>query len=576
MIRSQRSSWLRSFISPYRKSVWLALALGLIGAAFSALLMFAAGYLLSATAREGIVIFSVMMPIAFVQLFGIGKPLAKYFERLVSHNWVLRVTSDLRRMLFGHVAGNASDPTKSRASSEYLSLLSDDIAHLQNLYLRVIFPQMVAILLACLAAIAFGVFSPAFALAMLVVFLVFVVVVPMGMLIATRVRALKVKEMRAECFQKLNDDMAGIDDWRLSSRSDQVLAKHAQADAARRELDRKVRSYDRTVQLVSLLMLGLCSCVVIVWAGDHFGGDASTINWIAAFALGFLPVIESFAALPAAVPTATEHMQSINRLGDISNESTDAGNQTPFPEVACTAIEFDNVTYAYPGSEDAVLESFNCTIEQGQKMAVLGKSGSGKTTFASLMRGMLDPQYGSILIGGQQMVARKYDVSGTIGYLSQNPYIFNKTLRDNLTLARPDATDEELLSILGEVGLKECFDALPDGLDTVIGETGTGFSGGEAHRIALARTLIAHSKILIVDEPFAALDPATESDLIETLFNVVGGKTLVVITHHLAHIEKFDRVLFLEDGKIELDGRPAELLGSNVRFKELVEADRNL
>ena len=188
---------------------------------------------------------------------------------------------------------------------------------------------------------------------------------------------------------------------------------------------------------------------------------------------------------------------------------------------------------------------------------------------------MLEPQSGRIAIGGNEMHARSFDVSGTIGYLSQDPYLFNKTLRANLALARPDAGDDELVSILRKVGLSSRFDALPDGLDTVIGETGTGFSGGEAHRIALARALVADVRILIVDEPFSALDPTTESQLIDTLLETCRDRTLVVITHHLAQIERFDRVVFIEGGRVTLDGSPAELAQTSDRFRDLIEFDRD-
>ena len=128
--------------------------------------------------------------------------------------------------------------------------------------------------------------------------------------------------------------------------------------------------------------------------------------------------------------------------------------------------------------------------------------------------------------------------------------------------------------MLDRVGLADKVATLTAGLDTVIGETGTGFSGGEAHRIALARVLIADRPIIVVDEPFTALDPETESDLLDALLGAGESKTLVVITHHLAQIERFDRVLFVEDGSINLDGAPAELKAKSDRFASLLEFDR--
>lgn len=572
---SSRFTWLRNFLSSYRRPFVVALVLGLIASGFSALLMFTSGYLISATAQEGVTLFSIMLPVAFVQIFGLGRPLARYLERLVSHSWVLRVTSDLRRMLYRHVAGNASDPARARAAGEYLSVLSDDIAHLQNLYLRVVFPAVIALLLSFCAAIAFGLFSPAFACIMLVIFLGTVVGLPLCTLAATRLRSQRVKEMRSECISQLADDMLGRNDWLLSGRAREELARLADADAVQRELDCRVRSLDRTIELVSFLVLALAVCAVVAWSGSSFGGDPSTANWIAAFTLGFFPLIESFAVLPAVIPTSTEHMQSVDRLMEVSGEVVEAGFQEPFPVSEDASIKIEGVTYSYPDAPAPAISALDLAIPAGQNVAVLGRSGSGKTTLASLVRGMLEPQSGRIAIGGNEMHARSFDVSGTIGHLSQEPYLFNKTLRSNLALARPDASDDELVSILRKVGLGNRFDALPDGLNTVIGETGAGFSGGEAHRIALARALVADVRILIVDEPFSALDPTTESQLVDTLLDTCRDRTLIVITHHPAHVNRFDRVIFLENGNVALDGSPAELAQTSPRFLNLIEFDRD-
>ena len=147
-------------------------------------------------------------------------------------------------------------------------------------------------------------------------------------------------------------------------------------------------------------------------------------------------------------------------------------------------------------------------------------------------------------------------------------------MRENLTLGVLDASDDKLIQTLENVGLGDKFASLENGLDTIVGETGVGFSGGEAHRIALARVLAADSEIVLVDEPFAALDPITENQLLDTLFTTCEERTLVVITHHLAQIERFDRVVFIEDGRLDLDGSPAELTGASDRFRKLVEFDR--
>ena len=182
---------MKSFITRYRRDVAAALGLGFLTSACAALLMFTSGYLISKTAIATTTLFSIMIPVACVQLFGFGRPLARYLERLVSHNWVLRVTSDLRVLLFKAAESRIGDPLRERAAGEYLSLLSDDVAHLQNLYLRVVFPTAIAYATALGAALLFGFFSVPFALIMACSFFGIAVLLPYASLLATRARIVR-------------------------------------------------------------------------------------------------------------------------------------------------------------------------------------------------------------------------------------------------------------------------------------------------------------------------------------------------------------------------------------------------
>ena len=566
-MNAKRPSWLKSFLVKYRRSVIFALALGLAASGCAALLMFTSGYLISATAIPGISLFTIMVPVACVQLFGFGRPAARYLERLISHDWVLKITSDLRRMLYWGIERRAGDPELRRAAGEYLGLLSDDVAHLQNLYLRVIFPTAVAILLAVGASIGFGVFSSPVALVMVLVFALVVAVLPNVALLATRAQTAYAKSLRAQEYTSLTDDVLGAADWVLADRGDDAVDAHMAASITLREIELKLRTRQRVLSLVGTIILGLAVCAVVVWSSGRFGstGMDMSAGFIAAFVLGFFPLIEAFSVLPAAVSHAHVHEESIVRLDEYVAEKPQA---SPNPEMSesehCDqgALIFEHVNYTYPSASKPALDDLTLTVEAGSAVALLGRSGSGKSTFAEIARGALTPASGTVNVGG------------TIGFLGQTPYLFNRSLRENLTLGVLDASDDKLIQTLENVGLGEKFESLENGLDTIVGETGVGFSGGEAHRIALARVLAADTTIVLVDEPFAALDPITENQLLDTLFTTCDGRTLVVITHHLAQIERFERVVFIEDGKLDLDGSPAELMNASERFRKLVEFDR--
>ncbi len=566
-MNAKRPKWFKSFLVKYRRSVIFALVLGLAASGCAALLMFTSGYLISATAIPGISLFTIMVPVACVQLFGFGRPAARYLERLISHDWVLKITSDLRRMLYWGIERRAGDPERKRAAGEYLGLLSDDVAHLQNLYLRVIFPTAVAILLAIGASIMFGVFSIPFALLMVLIFVLVVAVLPNVALLATRAQTAYAKSLRAQEYTSLTDDVLGAADWVLADRGDDAVDAHMKASITLREIELKLRTRQRVLSLVGTIILGLAVCAVVVWSSGRFGstGMDMSAGFIAAFVLGFFPLIEAFSVLPAAVSQAPVHEDSIARLDEYVSDKPQPSPTSEMPGSGhCNqgTLIFDHVSYTYPSADKPALDDLTLTVEAGSSVALLGRSGSGKSTFAEIARGALTPTSGAI------------DVGGAIGFLGQTPYLFNRSLRENLTLGVLDASDDKLVQMLENVGLGKKFESLENGLDTIVGETGVGFSGGEAHRIALARVLAADTAIVLVDEPFAALDPITENQLLDTLFTTCEERTLVVITHHLARIERFDRVVFIEDGRLDLDGSPAELMEASDRFRKLVEFDR--
>ncbi len=610
-------SWLSELVARYKKSVAIALTLGLLASGCAALLMFTAGYLISATAEPAITLFSIMVPIAFVQIFGLGRPAARYLERLISHDWVLRITSDLRVMLFRGIEGRLGDPTHEKATGEYLGLLSDDISHLQNLYLRVVFPTAIAYLLAIGASILFGCFSPLFALVVLAIFVLCAGIIPLGALVLTRKLNERIKRERASEYAGLTDDVLGAVDWILAGRAESVLQKHASCDSSIRASEMRIRMIQRALSLVAALVLGVTACIVLVWAGSTFGSADGTTRWIAAFALGFFPLIETLSALPGVLPQATTHEDAIIRLGEYAStqeaeasvsgdahsaenavgviaagtvgvasaedfaSAVKAGAAEAFETRNCADVQedaysvvVDSVSYTYPGARARTLDAISLNIERGQSVAVLGRSGSGKSTLARCILGVLEPDSGFVLVDGAPVVYDAITMASKVAYLGQKPYLFNRTLRENLTLGSDELDDKTLEYLLGTVGLGQKFATLEKGLDTLVGETGIGFSGGEAHRIALARVLVTDAPVVLVDEPFSALDRETERDLLTALLDACANRTLIVITHHLAEIERFDRVIFIENGAVDLDGSPEQLKAQSPRFCKLLAFDR--
>ena len=223
-----------------------------------------------------------------------------------------------------------------------------------------------------------------------------------------------------------------------------------------------------------------------------------------------------------------------------------------------------------------MLRGLSLSIPFGQKVAVLGRSGAGKSTLAALIRGDARLQAGSVSLGGVPCAALGDGMARYLGVIQQRTYLFNAPLLDNLRIGRPDATREEVADALRRVGLAGLLERLPEGLDTYAGEAGARFSGGERHRIALARVLLQGAPVVLLDEPFAALDPVTERELLDTLLDVFADRTLILVTHHLQGVSRMDRVVFLGEGGVKLDGAPADLERESAFYRRLLALDAGM
>ena len=566
------------FAHAHRRRYAATVGLGLGLQAASALLMFFAGYLICKTATDGMILMAVMTPLACVQLFGIARPLARYFERLFAHDWVFRITSDLRRALFRFFALSYSRIAKTR-SGDAVALLADDIGQFQNLYLRIVLPTLIALIMWAIVIVFFGVFSLAFAGMLALASALATIVCPLVSYRLFSGRIMQAKRATHDLYVQLADDVYGAAEWRRSLRTAERTNLSLDAEQKVRDEQLSLRQSQRALVLAAKLVLLACAIGIIVWSSATFAASPgqTSASLVAAFSLGWFPLFETFIPLVDAAFDAPALEESADRLAGCADDSlllesaaNDERAETPDgAEIAIRALSF-----TYPDTDAPVFANLDLTIAQGQKVAIIGRSGSGKSTLATLIRGELEPTSGTVEYGGIPASRLSGTMYRHVGIVEQDPYLFYRSLRDNVRIAKPDASDDDILAALSQAGLGELVAALPEGLDTNVGESGERFSGGERQRIALARVLLANPETVIFDEATTGLDPETERRILATTFEVFADKTLIVITHHLLGIELFDRVLFVEDGGIALDGSPSELAASSPRFQKLLAFDR--
>lgn len=567
--------WVKPFFKQYKKSLILALTLGFITFFCAGALMFNSGYLISRAASLPENILMIYIPIVLTRAFGIGRPVFRYVERLVSHNWVLKMTSNLRVKLYDSLEQDAVFFKQNHRTGDILGLLSEDINHIQNLYLRTIFPTIIAWLLYAFIIIGIGYFSPFFALGMLLLLGVVVFLLPLWSVIINGARQEQQKQMKNQLYSDLTDNVLGVSDWIFSQRGQDYVNHHEESEEALREVNRKLQSFQRKRNFILQLMFGVITIALLVWTSRQFPGNhGGAANWIAAFVLSVFPLIDAFAPLPAAAQETNSYKDSIKNLNDLPAIQKIDG---PIPTVSgALTLKIDNVHYHYPESIKSVLSGIKLTLEPGEKIAILGRSGSGKSTLANLIRGDLRPTEGAITLNGEETYTFGDDISNYLGVIHQTPYLFHTTIENNLRIGNEAATDEELWRVLERVGLKELVETLPDGLMTMVDEAGLRFSGGERQRLALARILLQEAPIILLDEPTVGLDPVTEQALIHTFFNELKDKTVIWITHHLQGIEAMDQVIFIEDGRLSMQGSPSELARTNAHYKKLKQIDQGL
>ncbi|WP_410770520.1 thiol reductant ABC exporter subunit CydC [Fontibacillus sp. BL9] len=582
---AQREPWITPYFRMYSGRFALYLILGVLTLLTASMLMFTSGFLISKSATMPYNVLLVYVPIVGVRAFGIGRAVIHYVERLVGHDAVLRILSKMRVRLYRVLEPQALFIRSRYRTGDILGALADDIEQLQNVYIRTVFPSLVALFLYAAAVIALGFFDWTFALLIALYIFVLVAVLPYISLKLTRRMDTAVKRERNGLYQKLTDAVMGIGDWVISGRSADFLREYEQDEEAVMRKERKLRAWARWRVLIGQLVVGIAVVSMIYWSGSQAAAGQIDYTLIAAFVLVVFPLADAFLPVSEAVQRLPEYRGSLNRLDRISGgdsavpSGASAANVAVSPEAVDAAagsahLRLEEVRFAYGDGDENSVDGVTLDIPQGKRIAVIGRSGAGKSTLLKLVQGAIAPTGGAVTINGLPSAGYGDDgIPRIISVLNQNPHLFDTTVANNIRLGRPDAEMEELARAAEQAQLAELVAGLPQGLDTPMRETGQRFSGGERQRVALARVLLQNTPVLILDEPTVGLDPRTERELLSTIFRSTAGKTLLWVTHHLVYAEQMDEIIFMEHGRILMRGTHAQLMEREPRYSNLYHLD---
>lgn len=583
----KREGWFAPYSAAYFWRFVLIILLGALTVFSASSLMYTSGFLISKASIPPENILMIYVPIVGVRTFGTSRAVIHYVERLVGHDTILRILSKMRVRLYNLLEPQALLLSSRFRTGDLLGMLADDIEHLQNVYLRTVFPSIIALLIYGAAVIALGTFDWAFALLMGLYMLVLVAVLPMISLLLTRKRQREVKQQRNRLYQKLTDAVLGLGDWVISGRQGQFVDTYEADEQAVARTDSALRRWARVRMFISQAVVGLGVLSLLYWAGGQYDDGAMAGTLIAAFVLVVFPVADAFLPVSEAVERIPQYRNSLERLEGVNAAAGTAplAAEAAGAAEAAAAVEaiqasgeawivLKSAGYRYAAGDDFAVQGLDLALPQGRKVAVIGRSGAGKSTLLKLVQGVIAPTSGSVTINGLDAAAYGERIPQLIAVLNQSPHLFDTTVANNIRLGDPGASEAAVRQAAALAKLDALVSSLPEGYDTPVREAGQRFSGGERQRIALARILLQNTPVVVLDEPTVGLDPRTERELLATMFEAMAGKTLIWVTHHLVGAEQMDEVIFMENGQVEMRGTHAELLATQPRYRKLYELDR--
>lgn len=476
--------------------------------------------------------------------FGLSRVVLRYFERLTTHEATFRALAELRVWFFRGLARSSAGGLGFRRTGDVLTRLVNDVQALDGLYIAILLPLCGACLLLPALIILIGLHSPPLAGGVGFLFVLAAFVLPWIAMRLTRDAGARLTGASAALRIAVLDAVAGLREVRAFGAEGRMLASVQSREGVLLTAQRDLAGR------VALANSGAFLCGQFALLGVL--AAAAIINPLAAIPAAFLVLaaFEAAGGLPRAGATAGHAAAAARRVLDAAL----APAAVPDPAVPArmptgSALKFENVVFRWQPDRPRVFDGLTLDVPEGARVAILGPSGAGKSTLAALALRTATPQRGKVLLGGTDIATLQGNELHTrIGYLSQTTHLFDDTIRANLLLARPEADEPTLWSALDAARIADVVRALPDGLDTWVGEHGARFSGGQGRRLALARALISPARVLILDEPCAGLDDETERAFLATVNEVADGRTMILILHRLIGVERLDRIWRLSGG----------------------------
>jgi ATP-binding cassette subfamily C protein CydC len=561
---------------PMRARLLLAVAAGAAATSCAVALLAVSGFLIArASLHPNIVAISVA--VVAVRALGVGRAVFRYVERLASHDVAFRVLADVRVAIYRRLEGLAPAGLGAFRSGDLLARLICDVDATQDLFIRGIAPPLTAALVG-VGAVSAG----------LLLLLPAGLILGGGLLLAgaavpwlaarcARTAAERTAPARGELGATITDLLAGAADLYAFGAQDAALARTTAADQELTRLARRSATASGLGTGLITALSGLTLWGVLVVGVAAAGSGSLTRVPLAVLTLTALAVFEAVNALPSAAIQLGQSRVSAGRIAEV----LDASDPVPEPAVP-RPLPGGPITIRLRGSQvchqrqgPPAIDGIDLDLRPGRRVALVGPSGAGKSTVASVLLRFCDLTEGTALLGDHDLASyAPDDVRTLISGCPQDPHVFDTTIRENLRLARPDASDEQLAEAAARARLLPWIESLPLGWDTQAGQGGLAMSGGERQRLALARALLADPAVLILDEPTAHLDPDNRRALAADLLGATQGRATLLITHDLDGLDLLDEIVVLDQGRITERGTHQQLSAAGGQYQQMWETHR--
>jgi ATP-binding cassette, subfamily C, bacterial CydC len=534
-----------------RARVVLAVLLGALTVLFGVGLMATAGYLISRAAERPAVL-SLTVAIVLVRFFGLARPLARYLERLASHDLAFRVLGRVRVRAYERLEPLAPAQLEGYRQGDLLSRMVADVDALQNLHLRGIGPPLVAILAGGVSVAVAAAVLPWAGLVLAVGLLVGGIAVPAISGALGRRAAQRQAAARGALSAELVELLRAGPELVVYGQEAERLGRLRDADRSLVRIARRDAFAGGFGDGLGLFVTGATVAgVLAVCVSAHAAGQLDRVL-IAALALLTLASFEAVQPLPAAARELTATLAAGRRILELMNrEPIVRDPAAPAEPPSAFGVALEGVRARYGPEGQPALDGVSLRLEPGRRTALVGESGAGKTTVANLLLRFLDPEEGRVTLGGRDLREyRQEDVRRAIAVAGQDSHLFSTSILENVRLARPEASDGEIEQALRQARLWDWVSAQPDGRDTLVGEEGRQLSGGQRQRLALARALLAAAPVLVLDEPTAHLDPPTAEELMHDILTATADRSVLLITHRPEGLDEVDEIVELSAGRV--------------------------